>query len=57
MKKMIWGGMTIGSVIGGAIPFMWTLNTFSFSSVICTAIGGFVGIYCGLKLAKMLGIE
>ena len=57
MKKMIWGGMTIGSLIGGAIPFLWTLNTFSFSSVIFTAIGGFVGIYCGFKLGKMMGAD
>ncbi len=57
MKKMIWGGMGIGSVIGGAIPLLWTLNTFSFSSVIFTAIGGFVGIYCGFKLGKMMGAE
>ena len=55
MKKMIWGGMLIGSTIGGAIPFFWTLNPLSFSSIILTAVGGFVGIYLGYKLAKMTG--
>ena len=53
---MIWSGMTIGTVVGGTVPFLWTLNTFSFSSVICTAVGGFLGIYCGYKLAKYMGL-
>jgi hypothetical protein len=55
MKKMIWGGLAIGSTIGGAIPFLWTLNPFSFSSIFLTAIGGVIGIWCGYKLAKVTG--
>lgn len=55
MKKMIWGGLAIGSTIGGAIPFLWTLNPFSFSSIILTAVGGLIGIWAGYKLAKYTG--
>ena len=57
MKKMIWGGMLIGSTVGGAIPFLWTLNTFSFSSIILTAVGGFIGIWCGFRLGKAFGMD
>jgi hypothetical protein len=56
MKKMIWGGMAVGSTIGGTIPFLWTLNTFSFSSIFLTAIGGVIGIWAGYKLGKYLGV-
>jgi hypothetical protein len=56
MKKMIMGGMIIGSTIGGGLPVLWNPNGFfSFSSVFLSAAGGFVGIYCGFKLAKYLG--
>ncbi len=51
------GGMIIGSSIGATIPYLWTLNPFSFSNVICTAIGGFLGIYLGYKFAKMRGMD
>ncbi len=57
MKKMIWWGMAAGSTIGGAIPFLWTLNTFSMSSIVLTAVGGFIGIYCGFKIGKYLGLD
>ena len=51
------GGMIVGSFIGGTIPYFWTLNPFSFSNVICTAVGGFLGIYLGYTFAKMTGLE
>ena len=57
MKKMIWGGMAIGTTIGGAIPFLWTLNPLSFSSIILTAVGGLLGIYLGYKYAKYTGVN
>ena len=57
MKKLIWGGMLIGTTLGGALPLLWTLNSFSFSSVILTAVGGLIGIYCGYQLGKMTGAE
>lgn len=53
-KKLIWGGMFIGSAIGGYFPLLWGDSVFSFSSVILTAIGGFLGIWVGFKLGQML---
>ncbi len=52
-KKLIWGGMIIGSVIGGYIPVMWGGSEISFSSVILTAVGGFLGIWVGFKLGQL----
>ncbi|HTH92900.1 MAG TPA: hypothetical protein VL576_00240 [Candidatus Paceibacterota bacterium] len=40
----------IGGTIGSFIPLLWGDNLLSFSSVIFTAIGGFLGIYIGYKL-------
>jgi hypothetical protein len=57
MKKMIMGGMIVGSTIGGFVPYLWTSNVFSFSSVLLTAVGGIAGIYGGLKLARYLGMD
>ncbi len=53
-KSLIWGGMFVGSTIGGALPYFWNGDFFSYT--IWSAIGGFVGIYIGFKLAKMTGV-
>jgi uncharacterized membrane protein len=57
MKKLIWGGMFVGSTAGGFLPMLWNSSAFSMSSVLLSAVGGVLGIYAGLKLAQMLGIE
>ncbi len=50
---MVWGGMIIGSGIGGFLPYLWgNYNIFSFSSVLLTAAGGLIGIWIGWKLAS-----
>jgi hypothetical protein len=46
--------MFIGSAIGGYFPLLWGDSVFSFSSVILTAVGGFLGIWVGFKLGQML---
>jgi len=51
-KKLIWIGMTVGSFIGGFLPVLWGSSEFSFSSIVLTAVGGFVGIYIGFKLSR-----
>jgi hypothetical protein len=52
-KQLIWGGMFIGSFIGGLIPYAWNGDFFAFS--LWGAIGGLVGIWGGYKLAKTSG--
>jgi hypothetical protein len=45
-------GMTIGSVIGGFIPYLWGAGLLSFSAIIFNAIGGIVGIFVSYKLTE-----
>lgn len=52
-KTLIWGGMFIGSTVGGMVPYLWGGGFFAYS--IWGAIGGFFGIYLGFKLAKATG--
>jgi phage tail tape-measure protein len=51
-KKTIMIGMTVGSILGGALPGLWDASMFSVSGVIFTAIGGFVGIWAGYKFSE-----
>ncbi|MBA3788923.1 hypothetical protein H0X32_00825 [Patescibacteria group bacterium] len=55
MKRFIWGGLFIGSTVGGAIPYLWG-SYFSFTGVILTAVGGLFGIWAGFKIGKYLGV-
>mgnify|MGYP003553230288 FL=1 len=44
--------MAVGSTAGGYIPLLWGGSTFSMSSIILAALGGFLGIYTGYKLSQ-----
>ena len=55
-KSFIWGGMFVGSSVGGLLPSFWGSSMISMSAVVLTAVGGVVGIWGGLKLASWLGI-
>jgi hypothetical protein len=44
--------MVIGSYAGSLIPLAWGENTFSFSSIIFSAIGGIIGIWLGFKISQ-----
>lgn len=46
-KTLIWGGLTVGSALGGYLPALWGGELISFSSVILSAAGGIVGIWLG----------
>jgi len=51
---MVWGGMIIGSSIGGFLPYLWgNFDYFSFQSVILTFVGGLVGVWAGFKLSNL----
>jgi hypothetical protein len=51
-NKLIWLGMIVFSALGSYLPVLWGGSVFSMSSVILTAVGGFAGIYLGLKLGQ-----
>jgi uncharacterized membrane protein YeaQ/YmgE (transglycosylase-associated protein family) len=45
MKARIWIGVLIGSTIGGFIPELWGADMFSYSSVLLSGVGGFIGLW------------
>jgi uncharacterized membrane protein YeaQ/YmgE (transglycosylase-associated protein family) len=49
-KKTIMLGMIIGSTVGGYLPILFGSDSFSFASVICTFIGGAIGIWLTFKV-------
>jgi hypothetical protein len=48
-RKIIMICMFIGSAIGGYIPTFFGADVFSFSSILGTTIGGFLGIWVANK--------
>lgn len=51
-QKLVWFGVFVGSTVGGFIPTLWGDSFMSMSSVIFTAIGGFLGIWLGWKIGE-----
>ena len=51
-KKIIWLGLLVGSTIGGFIPSFWGAGMLSFSGLILSALGGFVGIWLGSRISE-----
>ena len=51
MRSRIWLYALIGSSIGGLIPTLWGADLFSYTSVLLSGIGGFVGIWVGYKMS------
>jgi hypothetical protein len=50
-KKIIMVGMVVGSFAGSYIPLIWGDSAFSMSSLLFGALGGFIGIWAGYKVA------
>jgi uncharacterized membrane protein YoaK (UPF0700 family) len=48
-KALIWIGMTVGSIAGGYLPALWGGDFLSFSGVILSTVGGFLGIWIGYR--------
>lgn len=44
--------MLVGGTAGGYIPMLWGDSLFSMSSVLLTAVGGFLGIYLAFKISQ-----
>lgn len=52
-KTFIWGGMLVGSTVGGLIPAAWNGGFLAYS--FWGAVGGIIGIWAGFKAAKATG--
>jgi hypothetical protein len=51
-KKLIWLGLTVGSVAGSYIPTLWGSPAFSMTAVLLSAVGGILGIWLGFRLGR-----
>ena len=47
MRSRIWLGILVGSTIGGFVPELWGAGMLSYSSVLLSTVGGFVGLWLG----------
>lgn len=51
-RKIMWLFLFIGSTAGSFIPLLWGGSALSLSSVLCTGLGGFIGIWIGFKMTQ-----
>ncbi len=49
-KTAIWIGLAVGSFLGSMIGGIFSTGFFSFTGIICEAIGGILGIWLAFKL-------
>jgi len=50
MQGRVWFGVLIGSTVGGFIPNLWGAGLLSYSSVVLSAVGGFIGLWLVYKM-------
>jgi len=53
-KKFIYLGLFVGSSAGAYVPALWGGDLFSMSSIVLSGVGGFLGIYAGYKISRLL---
>ena len=51
-KKLIWLGAIVGSTLGGCVPNLWHASAFSLSGLVCSTVGGLLGIFLGYRLSR-----
>jgi predicted MFS family arabinose efflux permease len=49
MQTSIWIGIFIGSTVGGLIPEIWGGDMLSYSGVLLSGVGAFVGLWLGSR--------
>jgi len=49
MQARIWLGILIGSTLGGLIPSLWDADMLSYSTLLLSGIGAFVGLWIAYK--------
>ena len=52
MKQWVWGGVFVGSTVGGLVPLLWGESAMSFASIIGSTVGGGLGIWAGYQLSR-----
>jgi len=52
-KKAIWICVLVGSIVGGYIPvLLFHSSVFSLVSILGNGVGGFIGIWVGMKIGN-----
>ena len=51
-KKIILVGMFIGSIVGGYVPVLFGSDSFSFTSIFGSIIGGSFGIWFAYRFVR-----
>lgn len=46
--------MIIGSTVAGFLPGLWGEGLMSFSGLVCSGVGGLIGIWLGYKVGNYL---
>jgi uncharacterized membrane protein YeaQ/YmgE (transglycosylase-associated protein family) len=52
MRSAIWIGIFVGSTIGGFIPGLWGDDMLSYSGVLFSGLGAFVGLWLGSRVSR-----
>lgn len=53
-RKLTWGGLFIGSAVGGYIPALWGGDMLSLSAVLFSFLGGIAGIFLGYRIGQSM---
>ena len=53
-KRVIFGCMIVGSVLGGWVPALWGAGGFTMSAIVGSTIGGLAGIWAGWQISQRL---
>ena len=53
-KSFVFFFVMVGSSIGAWVPMLWGASIFSFSSVIFSGLGAFLGIWAALKIGNSI---
>jgi uncharacterized membrane protein YeaQ/YmgE (transglycosylase-associated protein family) len=48
----IWIGILVGSTIGKLVPELWGEDAFSYSSLLFSDAGAFVGLWIGYRISS-----
>jgi predicted MFS family arabinose efflux permease len=49
MQASIWIGIVIGSTVGGLVPELWGGDALSYSGILLSGLGAFVGLWLGSR--------
>jgi hypothetical protein len=52
MRASVWIGIFIGSTIGGFIPALWGGDMISYSGVLLSGVGAFVGLWVAYRVSR-----